>query len=342
MKTTSPFPRPALSAAAVLAALSLPACSQIELGRLYFANNGTEVLLEQALPLTLPFREDNGWIIVQASVNGSKPVDFVVDTGASMLAILDGPKTTALGLDMSDVRRLGSEDDLAAPNAAVQRNLDLDFGPLTFVGQTVLAIPLATIKCSDEIRDPPFQGVIGHELFHRYVVEIDYDRGELVLHDPETWRYEGPGNVIPAEISGRQPFVQARIAAPDGSSYDARLHVDSGAGIDLSLFPQTSAAIRPAGGETKNGCFVGGLAKYQTGSTVGLSLNGAPALQSPADYALGAEVIDTDQNGRLGSRFLRRHKVVFDYSRQQMILEPRTAPVAGTGVAAQGRGTSRR
>lgn len=312
--------------AGALSVALLSACSQIELGRLYFANNGTEVRLDRALPITLPFREENGWIIVPASVNGAPPVDFVLDTGASMLAILAGPETAGLGLDMRQVRRLGSADNLAAPKAAVQENMDIDFGPLTLMQQTVLAIPVETLKCSAEIPEPPFQGVIGHELFHRYVVEIDYDRGQVVLHDPDSYRYRGRGQVVAADIRGRQPFVQAQVQAPDGGRYEARLHVDSGAGIDLSLFPQTSAAIVvPPGGEKRNGCFVGGLAEYHTGTTVELGLDGGPALSTPASYALGKEVIDTGQNGRLGSRFLRRHNVVFDYSRGQMILEPRAA-----------------
>lgn len=337
MKASRPFRLHRIALAMGLV-LGLAACDQIAMARLYFANDGTEVVLKQALPLTLPFREENGWVIVKASVNGAAPVDFVLDTGASMLAILTSAKTDALGLDMSTLKRIGDADSLAAINAAVQPAVDIDFGPLSLPDQTVLAIPVKTLKCSDEIPEPPFQGVIGHELFHRYVVEINYDRGEVVLHDPETYRYAGNGQVVPAEISGRQPFVQARVATPNGRSYDARLHVDSGAGIDLSLFPATHPDIvAPAQGETKNGCFVGGLASYRTGTTVDIDLGQGVALNTPADYALGKEVIDEGQHGRIGSRFLRRHNVVFDYSRSRMILEPRVVDAAAPATASSRR-----
>src|SRR5687767_10073215 len=182
MNPSRPSRRLARIAAAIGLALCLSACDQITMAQLYFANNGTEVQLKQPLPLTLPFRENNGWVIVTARVNGA-PVDFVLDTGASMLAILTSQKTEALGLDMSEVKRIGDADSLAAIQAAVQPSVDIDFGPLALPGQTVLAIPVETLKCSGEIPEPPFQGVIGHELFHRYVVEINYDRGEVVLHD---------------------------------------------------------------------------------------------------------------------------------------------------------------
>ncbi|HET7842879.1 MAG TPA: hypothetical protein VFL14_01915, partial [Xanthomonadales bacterium] len=304
-------------------------CSQIELAQLYYANSNTDVELEQPLPVTLEFREVDGWVLLPASVNGKPQVDFVLDTGASMLALLAGEQSKALDLDMSAAKRLGDADDLAAPTGAPQAGLDIDFGPLTLLDQTALAIPVETIKCSAEVRDAPFVGVVGHELLSRYVVAIDYDRHEVVLHDPETYEYRGDGRVVHADISGRQPFVDAAVTAPDGAQYTARMHVDSGAGIVASLFPSTNAAIvPPKDGKEKSACFVGGKATYLTGTSVDMSLGGGPAVTTPVEYATGREVIDTGQNGRLGAQFLRNYNVIFDYSRERMILEPRAASIA--------------
>ena len=308
----------------LLALASCAGCSQLELGRLYFANNGADVRLEQPLPLSIPFRDVDGWVVVQASVNGKEPIDVVLDTGASLLAILDGARTAHLGLDMRAARRLGEEGDVAAPFGARQDGLELDFGPFALEDHTALAIPVHTIKCRGaDMPDPPFQGVLGHELFHRFVVEFDYDAARVVLHDPKTWQVPDGAWVVPAEISGRQPFVHARIASADGGSYEARLHVDTGAGIDLSLFPQANPAIRvPAEGEESQACFVGGLATYRSGN-VSLGLADAPALPTPALYSTGKEVIDAGQHGRIGARFLRRYNVVFDYANERMVLMPR-------------------
>lgn len=314
---------------AIAVIATLASCSQIELAQLYYANSGTEVRLEQPLPLTLPFREDHGWVLLPASVNGKPEVDFVLDTGASMLALLAGEKTKALGLDMSGVKRLGSEDQLAAPTGAPQYGMDIDFGPLALLDQTALAIPVETLKCVAQVRDAPFVGVVGHELLSRYVVAIDYDRKVVVLHDPDTYEYTGNGRIVAADISGRQPFVDAAVTAPDGSSYTARMHVDSGAGITASLFPQTSEQIvMPKTGKERSGCFVGGEATYLAGNSVDFSLGGGAPLTIPVEYSTGKEVIDTDQNGRLGAKFLRNYNVIFDYSRERMILEPRAEAVA--------------
>lgn len=321
-----PTPASSLFRLSVLGAVAaaLGACSQIELARLYYANNGSRVDYEQALPLTLPFRDVDGWILVPARINGSEPVDFVLDTGASVIALLAGPETAALQLDMSSAHRFGAEDDLAAPFGATQHGLDIDFGPMTLRRQTALAIPVDTLKCTAEVPAPPFSGVIGHEIFHRFVVEVDYDRSIVTLHDPAGYEYRGSGIVVAADISARQPFVQAVVDPPQGESYEARLHVDSGAGIDLSLFPATHPEIQvPEGGETHEACFVGGRAEYHRGTSVALGLGSGAPMSTPASYALGREIIDAGQNGRLGAKFLRRYNVIFDYARERMILEPR-------------------
>lgn len=319
--------------AATLLVAGLAACSQAEMIRLYFANSGTEARLDAPMPLRLPFTEHEGWVVVQASVNGSPPVPFVLDTGASMLTVLTAPDTEVLGLDMEGLRHIGGEG-VASITAAVQEGLEIDFGPVALLDQTALAIPLEQVMCSDQVKPPPFRGVIGHELFDRFVVEVDHARGEVVLHDPEDYEYNGDGVVLPIEISARHAYVQSRVLAPDGAAYDARLHVDSGAGIHLGLFPQAHEAIVvPPGGEEVVGCFVGGLASYRRGPPVRLGLGEASPVEVPVRYSTGDELIEAGQHGRLGARFLAGYDVVYDFPGKRIMLAPRKAgPLAAAGA----------
>lgn len=318
---------------AFAATLLLSACNQVELARLYLANNGTVVDLKKPLPLTLPYKDVDGWVLLPARVNGRASVDFVLDTGASVMALIADQRTEPLELDMGGVHRLGASDDLAAPVGVRQDGLTIDFGDLVLADQTALAIPADTLDCKGgQGATAPFNGVIGHDLFRRFTVEVNRDRGTVTLHDPATFRYAGRGQIVPAKIEGRQPFVDATVASPTEASYRARLHVDSGAGIDLTLFPGSSAAIRqPSGGRVREACFVGGRATYAVGAPVDLGLAGV-ATTTPVEYATGREVIATGQNGRIGARFLARFNVVFDYARERIILEPRLPRIAPAGA----------
>lgn len=316
------------------AAFPLVACHQVDLARLYLANNGTKATVNRPLPLTLPYKDVDGWVLLPARVNGRAPVDFVLDTGASVVALLADRRTAHLGLDMRDVRRLGAADDLAAPIGARQDGLSIDLGGVTLADQAALAIPAETLDCQGKGASVPFNGVIGHDLFRRFTVEVNRDRGTVTLHDPATFRYAGRGRVVPARIEGRQPFVEARVLPPRGSAYLARLHVDSGAGIDMTLFPGSNAAIKaPSDGRVREACFVGGLARYTEGPPVQVGLADT-VTATPVEYAIGREVVASGQNGRLGARFLARFNVVFDYARERLILEPRQVAREGTTTRA--------
>lgn len=323
------------------AALALAGCHQLDLARLYLANHGTRATLTRPLPLTLPYRDVDGWVLLPARVNGGAPVDFVLDTGASVVALIADARTAHLRLDMGDVRRLGAPDDLAAPVGARQDGLAIDFGGVVLEDQAALAIPAGTLDCTGRGRAAPFNGVIGHDLFRRFTVEVDRDRGTVTLHDPATYRYHGTGRILPAAIEGRQPFVDAIVDTPGQMPYRARLHVDSGAGIDLTLFPGTGPDVKaPAGGRPREACFVGGRATYLAGDPVVVGLAGT-ATTTPVEYATGREVVASGQHGRLGARFLSRFNVVFDYARERIILEPRRAPRAAPDGATAHQDASR-
>ena len=316
--------RPKITLLALAASFLLAGCTQMDLARLYLANNGTTATMTRPLPLTLPYKDVDGWVLLPARVNGRESVDFVLDTGASVLALIADQRTAQLGLDMHDVRRLGAPDDLAAPVGARQDGMTIDFGGLVLEDQTALAIPARSLDCTaGPPVEAPFNGVIGHDLFRRFTVEVNRDRGTVTLHDPATYRYAGHGRIVSAKIEGRQPFVTAWVAPSTGAPYRARLHVDSGAGIDLTLFPGANPAITaPRDGRTREACFVGGRATYTVGDPVHLGLAGTPTT-TPVEYATGREVIASGQDGRLGARFLARFNVVFDYARERIILEPR-------------------
>ena len=51
------------------------------------------------------------------------------------------------------------------------------------------------------------EGIIGAALFDSFVVEIDYDRMQLRLHDPETYRAPKKSVSVPLTLSHNMPFV---------------------------------------------------------------------------------------------------------------------------------------
>lgn len=314
-----------ISRRSVLAAgLLLAGCGGTQGLQLLAASHYANFEWQGALPITLPTRESNGWILVRGQVNGLNSVEFVLDTGAPITVLLAEPNMASI--DLSELRRFGGANDLAAPTGAIQRNVALDFGPLRLVRHTVLAIPAQQIGCRVPGQNLPFGGVLGYELYNRFAVEIDRDAGVIRLHDPRHIAKVAQGIALPLEFTDRHPFVMARVQLPDAKFADVKLHLDSGAGSDLTLIPGSHPAITlPASGKDEASCFVGGQTRYRRGEPITLQLGSLPARSVPVNYTLTRDVRWPGQHGRLGARVLSHYNALFDYPGKRIFLRERRA-----------------
>lgn len=123
-----------------------------------------------ATPVEIPFEQDKDHrIYVRGSVNRSDPLRFLVDTGADGLAISRSivPKASVVIDDRTE--NTGSDGVTTLDYST--RN-DVEIGGLhTRMGAVVV-----------DYRKRPFDAVLGWKFFEGKVVEIDYDRQQLVVH----------------------------------------------------------------------------------------------------------------------------------------------------------------
>ncbi|MEN5288680.1 retropepsin-like aspartic protease [Stenotrophomonas lactitubi] len=123
-----------------------------------------------ATPVAIPFEQDKDHrIYVRGSVNRSEPLRFLVDTGADGLAISRAivPKASVV----IDDRTENTGSDGVTTMDYSTRN-DVEIGGLhTRMGAVVV-----------DYRNRPFDAVLGWKFFEGKVVEIDYDRQQLLVH----------------------------------------------------------------------------------------------------------------------------------------------------------------
>jgi hypothetical protein len=171
--------------------------------------------------------------------------------------------------------------------------------------------------------------VIGYDFINAFVVEIDYLKKTMNLYDPRSYSYRGRGEVIPLVLDDRRiPLVHVTITPPRGAPLNSLLGVDTGAdrafifnnsvvakhGLVAAMTEIKESAGRGAGGEQQ---IVIGQAKTAqlgrfvfTNPTVGL-------VRDPERDGATKE-----GDGVIGGEIFRRFKLIIDYSRRQMILEP--------------------
>ncbi len=306
--------KPLSAVAAVFLAIGVP-------GEGAFAEDGAST----ATPCIheVHYEAFGGLVLVSVTINGSPPMDFVLDTGASQSSITDPYLAAALGLE---VREAGLARGMGSGATQV---LFADDVSIRSDGVELMHVPLVIHDIGVRLsaaagRD--IHGFLGADLFARWVVEIDPSTRRLLLHDPETFVDSGPGEVLALEVVDGRPVIEAEVVTEAGKkSLAVRLVVDTGSGRYLTLINGSRRRLGPPE-ERSVGASVGvvgetivtiaPVARLTVGTRVTERLE--TAWMEP--YQIPAVRNIPDLNGILGNALLDRYHVVFDYRRGRLIL----------------------
>lgn len=295
--------------------------------------------------LAIPFKLENNHIYIRVSVNGSRPLSFILDTGAR--SIIDTREARSIGLKL---KLIGTAGGVGANQPDVYLVTEKVYFSLPGVGlspRRLVAVSLDAVEtCLNEFnideegrkipadrREPneakrELDGILGKEFFDQFVVEIDYAQRVLNVFDRSSYKYAGSGKEILLEIGEEQIFARAEIKPSGRAPIAGRFMLDTGSAQAVSLLKpfiykhnllpatdgMTSAPVCGLGGHEKEKSWMGTLEALQL-----------------SEFKIAAPVTEfrmadpnTDADGFIGGVVFRRFKVIFDYSRRRMILEPRT------------------
>jgi hypothetical protein len=293
--------------------------------------------------LKIPFKLYNNHIYIQVRVNNSKPLWFLLDTGGANILNARNAKTTGLKLTPAGQTTGVGESSV---DVSLAENVSFAFPSATYQGQKVAVLSLESVEdCANEIavdsegrivlrKQPlkgnerqPIDGVLGDDFFKNFVVEIDYSAQFINLYDPQSYNYSGRGTAIPIELTDNHIYLSALLTASQERTVKSRLMIDTGSMGALILnrpFVEKNNLLPPKEQTTPfNVCGIGGDSKTQIGNLKNLrleSLNYENPVVMFSQAANGVLARD-DFDGTIGNAILRRYKVIFDYSRKQMILE---------------------
>ena len=283
----------------------------------------------QPAAVTIPFELVARHIVVKVVINNSRPLSFVLDTGA-YAAIVRLPAAEELGLTLYGSANTGGA---GAGRQAGQRvrNATWSLVGLKGFSQPVsLALPLPMLPRG---HGQDIDGIIGGEFIKQFVVELDYQARTITVHDPKTYRYRGAGETLPLDLnSNGHAVVKAAVTPLGGKAIERQFHLDIGSGAALILHspfvtehnllgPQSSTiraiGLVGAGGESVGR--IGRVASLQLGS---FTVANPVTIFSQDD---GGSFADRSLAGNIGFGIARRFRTILDYGRRQMILEPSAA-----------------
>jgi len=277
-------------------------------------------------PLAIPFELVTRHIIVQVSVNKSRPLAFVLDTGANQ-AIVRMDVAKELGLSL-----IGSVSAGGA-GAGRQTGQRVEKATWSLVGLERVTQPVALALPMPELspalgRD--VDGIIGGEFIKQFVVEVDYQARFIRLHDPRMFEYHGAGEAVSLEFNpSGHPVVNAIVTPQGARSLERSFMFDIGSGAALVLHSPFVTEQRLPGPDVKTiraigGAGAGGRTAGRLGRVTALKI-GSFVISHPitlfSEDKAGA-FADPVRAGNIGARIASRFRIFFDYGRRRMILEP--------------------
>lgn len=275
--------------------------------------------------VTIPFEEYSNLIVIPIVINGFFPLKFVLDTGAESVILTQKIYGDMLGLNYVrdiTVHGAGIIDSLEA-YVATNATMSLSGGIIGH-GLNMLVLKEDYIRLSETLGEE-VHGIIGYDVFSRFVVEIDYDDHLITLHRPATYRRSLFAEEVPLDVVNTKPYVTS-VVLQNGKKDSLRLMVDSGAShallLDVSstddiVLPEKLISTRIGQGLAGE---IPGFLGRTSGFVLGKYCLDDILVSIPVAGAYASAIKRGSRHGTVGGDVLCRFEVTFDYMREKMYL----------------------
>jgi len=271
--------------------------------------------------LGIPLEIDNNILFLRVNVNGSRPLRFIFDTGASASAI----NSKLLDELKLKVQEQGNGTATGGNiTVGLIKHVSLSVAGAEVTNQMIVSFSFDELPCVE------FDGIIGFDFINQFIVELDYQKSVINLYDPRTYTYSGKGKVIPVQLGNRTPVAIVNLTVDGPKPMPGRLEIDTCGDGALVIYPRfvkrnrLSRSLR--GGLKDTGRGAGGEYERITRRIKGAKLGPFFIDQPVVSFGQDEDGSASDGfDGILGGEILRRFKVVFDYSRRRMMLEPNSS-----------------
>jgi hypothetical protein len=218
----------------LVAVLLTAGCGRIDTLRLAHANGGTPVEWPSgatSVVVELDVAADGRpWLPV--AVDDNPPVPFLLQASAGAIA-LTGARAAGFGPFGAGSLTLRHDLLPGIDGGMLIKQRRLALGALALGDQSVLLVDTARWP-HDRPRGGP-AGVIGHDLFRRFVVELDIDAGRLALYRPGSLDVTRMSDSQRLAVLDRIPYFEAWLDAGGEAGRWVRLQFEPAAPVGICL-----------------------------------------------------------------------------------------------------------
>jgi len=285
-------------------------------------------LAENEKKIVIPFSLHNNLIVLPLVLNHRLPLRFILDTGVRNAVLTDRAYTDILKVPYTKKFSIMGAGGSKIIDAYLTSGVSLSLPHVTGNGHVLLVLDEDYIKLRNYLGSD-VHGMLGYELFSRFVIKMDYANKRVTLYDRAHFKPGKRYEKIPISIDDTKPYVNIPIYFKDGSKVEAKLLVDTGASHGLMLDPESSNEIivpdRTIDAVIGRG--LGGNIEGQIGRLAKIKLGKYELDEFVASFPYANSYIDSllalrfSRNGSIGGELLSRFTVIIDYSKEMMYLK---------------------
>ncbi len=278
----------------------------------------------------LSFKEESNLIILPIMINGNGPFNFILDTGSESGMIFE--KSILKDYNLDEARRIPiySDDGIKITDLLVANSLEIQMPGIQAINQSMLVLQNNDLDVRN-ILGVDAHGVLGSELFNRFVVEIDYANEKIRFYEPSTFTSTKRFKKLDIEVKNFRPYINTTIKQKGQKKLDLTLLIDTGASSALFLDQEKHESIKLPEtnlnhtlGSSLTGVLEGKLARVKK-IKIGKYKFKNVLTSFPENWQIQKVVKDQDgaitRYGTLGSDILSRFTVIYDYMSKSIYLK---------------------
>ena len=250
------------------------------------------------------------------------PVWLILDSGASVSVVAEA-LATARGMTARAIGETRAGIGEGSTRMGMIGRITVHVAGAEIATNNTVSLPLGD---DFDVIGHRVDGVLGSDVFLKYVVRIDYAAASVTLYDANSFAYDDNGATIPIALSGNTPNVSV-TAETGGTSLSASAELDTGSDGSIGFTRPFVDKHHLLEGRTTVAGFgmgVGGEAAVMIGRLDALRVGPFVFSRPVVGFSRatqGATASDA-RDGIMGAEVLRRFTVILDYPHRRAILKP--------------------
>src|SRR5689334_22537734 len=158
----------------------------------------------------IPVEIYNNLVVVPVFLNGALPLKFILDTGVRTAILTQKAFTDILNLPYSRKYTISGPGGVKLVDAYVTNNVSLELPGVTGRGHALLVLEEDYLELRNYL-GTDVHGILGYELFSRFIIEVDYEKKMLTLMSPDRFKVRRKFKSIPIRIEDTKPYITTPV-----------------------------------------------------------------------------------------------------------------------------------